>query len=79
MIRIGLTGPDRNGNLPATNQEPKGNDPMTSKLSRLLVLCIGLAAMGTLQACNTVEGAGRDVQAVGKGVSKGASKVKSKM
>jgi len=52
---------------------------MSRKISRYAVLIVGLAAMGTLQACNTVEGAGRDVQAVGKGVSKGASKVKSKL
>lgn len=30
-------------------------------------------------ACNTVEGVGKDVQAVGKGVSKGAAKTKSKL
>jgi predicted small secreted protein len=33
----------------------------------------------TVTACNTIEGAGKDVQAVGKGVSKGASKTKSKL
>ena len=52
---------------------------MNKKLTRIAAIILGLAAMGTLQACNTVEGAGKDVQAVGKGVSKGAKKVKSKM
>lgn len=42
----------------------------------ILALIGGLGAMGTLSACNTVEGVGEDVSAAGRGVSRGARSVK---
>jgi len=74
-----LTCRSGEGNLLTIRSAAKGNENMTSKFTRILVLGLGLAAMGTLQACNTVEGAGKDVQSVGKGVSKGAKTVKRKL
>lgn len=41
----------------------------------LAILCTAL----TLTACNTVEGAGKDVSAVGQGVQDGAQTVQKKM
>ncbi len=43
-----------------------------------VALVLGAASVA-VTACNTVEGVGKDVQAVGKGVTKGAAKTKSKM
>jgi len=46
------------------------------------ILAFGLILGGgtvTLSACNTVEGVGEDVSAVGRGVSRGARDVKKKM
>lgn len=46
------------------------------KSSRTMTLCvlgaIAVAAAGGLGACNTVEGAGKDVSAAGHGISKAA-------
>jgi predicted small secreted protein len=53
---------------------------MKRTATKLLAIVFLLGA-GTvvLNACNTVAGVGEDVQAVGKGVTKGAEKTKSKM
>jgi len=38
--------------------------------------CIAIVAFSLLAACNTIEGAGRDIQAGGEVISEGASKTK---
>ena len=45
------------------------------RVSALAVLLVGGA--GTISACNTVEGVGKDVDAAGKGITRGAKKVKN--
>lgn len=47
------------------------------KVSALLVILGGSGA--AISACNTVEGAGEDVSAAGKGISRGAREVKRDM
>lgn len=53
---------------------------MKQTATKLLAIAF-LFGAGTvvLSACNTVAGVGEDVQAVGKGVTKGADRTKSKM
>ncbi len=55
---------------------------MKSPLVFLKILAL-IAVMGGggvgIAACNTVEGAGEDVSAAGKGISRGARNVKKKM
>ena len=47
---------------------------------RLMAAAFLLSTVGVVStACNTVEGVGEDVSTVGKGVSKGARKVKRSM
>lgn len=46
--------------------------------ARALLLAFALAALApTLSACNTTAGAGEDLSAAGRGVTRGADKVKS--
>jgi predicted small secreted protein len=53
---------------------------MKRTTTKLLTIAFLLGAGSVvLNACNTVAGVGEDVQAVGKGVTKGAEKTKSKM
>lgn len=47
------------------------------KISALLLIFLGGA--GAIAACNTVEGVGEDVDAAGKGISRGADNVKKKL
>jgi len=50
------------------------------KLVMKLVMVLGIASFGlNLAACNTVEGAGQDVKAVGQGIENSADNVKDKM
>lgn len=48
-------------------------------LRKMLVLMTLLAAGGVLSACNTMSGAGKDIQAGGDAISDSAEKVKNKM
>ena len=41
-------------------------------MTRILTLIAAIAALGTLSACNTVQGAGEDIQAGGAAVSNAA-------
>ena len=43
---------------------------------RTIAIAAGLLAATLLSACNTVEGAGRDIQGAGEAVEDGAKKVK---
>ncbi|MEQ8700705.1 MAG: entericidin EcnA/B family protein [Bauldia litoralis] len=53
---------------------------MKRTATKLLAVAFLLGAGSVvLSACNTVAGVGEDVSAVGKGVTKGAQKTKSKM
>ena len=46
--------------------------------ARALLLAFALAALApVLSACNTTAGAGEDLSAAGRGVTRGAEKVKS--
>lgn len=45
-------------------------------MKKSLIVVVSLAALG-LAACNTVEGAGKDVSSAGKAVSKTARDVKN--
>ena len=45
----------------------------------LLGLAVVMASGLLLSACNTTEGAGRDVSATGNAVTRGAAEVKSKL
>ena len=47
---------------------------MLKRLAALLALA-GIVVAAT--ACNTIEGAGKDIKAAGAGIEKGASKTKS--
>jgi predicted small secreted protein len=40
---------------------------------------LALLALAALAACNTVEGAGRDVQSGGKAITRGAEEVQKKI
>jgi predicted small secreted protein len=54
--------------MPPNNQEKslkKKDDPMNRNASFRIVLAAGLVA-SLLSACNTVKGAGRDVESVGR-------------
>lgn len=49
-----------------------------SSQSRALIIALALAAMAPmLSACNTTAGAGQDVSAAGRAVTRGADSVKS--
>jgi len=50
-----------------------------NRLLSFLVLTMLACATLSLAACNTVAGAGEDVSAAGRAVTKGADKVKDKM
>lgn len=53
---------------------------LTQSLVRpLMGLVLLAAAAASLSACNTMAGAGQDVSAAGKAVTKGADTVKDKM
>jgi predicted small secreted protein len=41
-----------------------------------IILALGLAAAAFVASCNTVEGAGRDVKAAGRGIESGADNAK---
>ena len=45
-----------------------------AKIAALLLFIVGGA--GAVTACNTVEGVGEDVNAAGKGITRGAKNVK---
>ncbi len=45
-------------------------------MKKLLLLIVGVAVLGGLNACNTVSGVGQDVSAVGRDISAGAQGVK---
>jgi len=60
--------------LPAV---PLENDPMLKKTLTVLILsAFTLATAASLTACNTVEGAGKDVQAGGKAIKDEANEHK---
>jgi predicted small secreted protein len=46
-----------------------------SRLTRLASVVIALAALGTLPACNTVEGAGQDIESAGEAIDRAAEDV----
>jgi entericidin B len=50
-----------------------------NRLLPLLLLALLVLAVSSLTACNTVAGAGQDVSAAGRAVTKGADKVKDGM
>jgi len=59
---------------------PLKSDPQARKSRRsmaLLALLALSASAGSLSACNTVSGAGQDVSATGRAVTRGAQDVKS--
>lgn len=43
------------------------------------LILIALTAMGLLSACNTIAGAGQDIEAAGNAVSNAADNAKAKM
>ena len=43
---------------------------------RTLITAAAIAALGLLTACNTVEGAGKDISSAGKAITKTANDVK---
>ena len=43
----------------------------------MLVAMLAMFSMGTLSACNTIAGAGRDVSAAGSAVTQGANEAKN--
>jgi predicted small secreted protein len=47
------------------------------RVSLMLLFIFGGA--GAITACNTIEGAGKDVDAAGKGITRGAKEVKKDM
>ena len=50
------------------------------KLVMKLVMVVGIASLGlNLTACNTVEGAGKDVKAVGQGIENSSDNVRDRM
>ena len=50
------------------------------KLVMKLLIVAGIASFGlNLAACNTVEGAGKDVKAVGQGIENSSDNVRDKM
>lgn len=52
---------------------------MTSTyMKTLLMACISLAAV-SLSACNTIEGAGEDIQSGGKAIERSANETKKSM
>ncbi|WP_298330634.1 entericidin A/B family lipoprotein [Asticcacaulis sp.] len=51
---------------------------MTNKIVKMIVIAgVALAAVPALSACNTIEGAGKDVQAGGEAVSDAAKDAKN--
>ena len=50
-----------------------------SPVMMALVLAGGFGTIGTLSGCNTVEGAGKDVEAGGKAIKDEARETKQKM
>ena len=56
---------------------------MNKKLTRSIVCAVvaslGLVGVSVLPACNTVEGAGEDVQSAGRGVSGAAQKTQEEV
>lgn len=52
---------------------------MTRLLSPLLAALVLIGAAGLLSACNTTAGAGQDVSATGRAVTRGAEDVKAKI
>lgn len=48
-------------------------------MSRILMLTLAIAGLGLLTACNTVEGAGRDIQAGGEFVTDSAQEVEQEL
>lgn len=51
---------------------------MTNKIAKMIVIAgVALAAVPALSACNTIEGAGKDVQAGGEAVSDAAKEAKN--
>lgn len=46
---------------------------------KLALAALLLGAAGSISACNTIGGAGEDVSAVGKGVTKGAETTQRRM
>lgn len=51
---------------------------MTKKIAKMIVIAgVALAAVPALSACNTIEGAGKDVQAGGEAVSDAAKDAKN--
>ncbi|UDF03202.1 entericidin A/B family lipoprotein [Asticcacaulis sp. AND118] len=50
---------------------------MTNKIAKMIMIAgVALAAVPALSACNTIEGAGKDVQAGGEAVSDAAKDAK---
>jgi predicted small secreted protein len=50
------------------------------KLVVKLIMVVGIASFGlNLTACNTVEGAGQDVKAVGQGIENSSDNVRDRM
>lgn len=50
---------------------------MTNKIAKMIIIAgVALAAVPALSACNTIEGAGKDVQAGGEAVSDAAKDAK---
>jgi len=54
-----------------------GRQPFGDEIMRKLVLLAFAGAALLVSACNTIEGAGRDVTAAGKAVTKTASDAKN--
>jgi predicted small secreted protein len=49
------------------------------KIIRVMALLASFGAAPALTACNTIEGIGEDISALGRGVSRGAESTKQKM
>jgi entericidin B len=71
LMRTGLT----DGGATATD----GTDKQQVMVMNKLIALILLVAIGGLSACNTMEGAGKDIQSGGHAVSDTAKDVKNKM
>ncbi len=51
----------------------------TRQAAKFAMAILFFAAAGSISACNTISGAGEDVSAAGKGVTRGAETTKQKM
>lgn len=60
---------DRHGRRHGGSTMTKTSETARSLLALLAVAAFGLAGASALTACNTVEGAGEDVQGAGEGIS----------